>query len=206
MLDLRVAISKPIWSEYYHWSLDVFKEDEETHWVVEALGEPYSFTASSDDYNPKSLPRSWRNIHVVRLNDVEIEDIQEVVETVSVRNDLSDWNCQSYVIDILDALEVAKVVNVTPDYEDIKTALLTMVGPVEDTRNCILAYQAPGEDADDEHKNDEENAQHEDDTGDDSKSRKVLSEEIVVDSDDEGDIKFDRSDTSSFPRMVSNET
>lgn len=207
VLDLRVAISKPIWGEYYHWGLDVFNEDEETRWVVEALGEPHQFTASSDDYDPKSLPRSWKSIHVVRLNDVEIEDIQEVVETVSVRNDLAHWNCQNYVIEILNALEEAKVVEITLDYEYIKTALQRMVGPVEDTRNCILAYRAPGEGADDEYnKHEEENAQDKYDKGDNSERRKVLSEEIVVDSDDDEDNKFERLDTSSFFRIGPNNT
>ena len=73
--SIRVAISKPLWGECYHWSLDFHDEDEDTHRVFETLGEPYQFTASSDDYDPALLPRSWKCIDVAHLTGVEIDDI-----------------------------------------------------------------------------------------------------------------------------------
>jgi hypothetical protein len=67
----------------------VYNENEDTHCVFEALGEPYQFTSSSDDYDPKSLPRSWKNIFVCRLNNVKMGDVRDVVDAVPVRNDLT---------------------------------------------------------------------------------------------------------------------
>ena len=190
--DLRVAISKPLWGEYYHWCLDFYSETEDTHWVVEALGEPHQFAASSEDYDPESLPRSWKRIHVVRLEHAEVEDLQEVVESIPIRNDLAYWNCQGCVIKILDGLEEAKIVEKTSEYERVKRALITMVGPVEDTRRHILAHRAPGEEGDNEDYDRDDGAEvYEDNSDDDEKTPRVLSEELVVDSDDEGDAAVD---------------
>lgn len=191
--DLRVAISKPLWGEYYHWSLDVYDENQDTHWVVEALGEPYCFTASSDDYDPKSLPQWWKCIDISRLEHVEVEDLQGIIESVPIRNDLAYWNCQDYVIEILDALEEAELVKKTSNYEYVKAALIQMVGPVEDTRHHILAYRAIDEEGNDEDYDPcDENEADGGASEDDKKIHRVLSEEFVVDPDEDDETVFER--------------
>ena len=93
----------------------VNKEDEDTHLIAEALGEPYQFSASFENYDPKSLPRFLEAMHIATVNNVEIEGIREVVETIPVRNDMAHWSCQDHVIEILIALEQAKPLTPTTE-------------------------------------------------------------------------------------------
>ena len=111
-----------------------------------------------------------------------------------MRNDLAHWNCQDYVLEILDALEEAKILIRSMDYEHVRTALVRMVGPVEDTRRHILTYRAPGvADGDrSEEPSDEMEEEEDDESRDDKTNRRVLSEEFVVDSDDDDEGSSER--------------
>jgi hypothetical protein len=75
----------------------------------------------------------------------------------------------------------------------MKAALIQMVGPVEDTRHHILAYRAIDEEGNDEDYDPcDENEADGGASEDDKKIHRVLSEEFVVDPDEDDETVFER--------------
>ena len=85
------------------------------------------------------------------------------------------------MIEILDALVEAKLLEQTSENESVRMALLRMVRPIEDTRHHILAYLSHG--AEGPYEQGGEFEVDEEAKG----TRRVLSEEFVIDSDAENE-------------------
>ncbi|KAJ5209140.1 hypothetical protein N7449_003519 [Penicillium cf. viridicatum] len=58
--------------------------------------------------------RSGRLMELLPLYDVdvaEISSIKTVASQVTVHNEIRGWNCQDYILDLLEALETEAIVN-----------------------------------------------------------------------------------------------
>lgn len=102
MAKLYIAIYKARGGNYKHWALFLLSGSETT--VYEVSGEHGTFAKNTIQTNPGNSNRHERNIQVATINDSEIPDFKKVVREANVDNETVEWNCQDYVIEILEEL------------------------------------------------------------------------------------------------------
>ncbi|KAJ5542940.1 hypothetical protein N7535_005362 [Penicillium sp. DV-2018c] len=80
-------------------------------------------------YEPetKDARRSKSLVELLYLCDVEVaktSSIKTIASKITVHNEIRGWNCQDYVLDLLDALEDGAIVdNQDADYREQKSLL-----------------------------------------------------------------------------------
>ncbi|KAJ5727399.1 hypothetical protein N7493_005219 [Penicillium malachiteum] len=95
-----------------HWSLFIEAENDDAKTKIHVLGARRRYfpviSPRSDARNSDSL------IELLPLCQVEegkIEIIKNIAYDTPIRNDLDDWSCQDYVLNIVDRLEEALILN-----------------------------------------------------------------------------------------------
>lgn len=102
--ELYVALFRRRYGDYQHWGLYIDNDPENL--VFEVTGEHPSFechieTCPLPGANGRLLP-----LAVCRcLSNNNIDTVNRVAATVMVYNETVEWDCQEYVLDMLDALE-----------------------------------------------------------------------------------------------------
>ncbi|EAW17756.1 uncharacterized protein NFIA_076890 [Aspergillus fischeri NRRL 181] len=95
---------------YKHWALFI-DEPEADEILLNARGSDGGFryeTERRDVRHDESL------VELVYLCDVDVakaNTIRDIARTIPVHNEISGWNCQDYVLDLLDELEERKVMD-----------------------------------------------------------------------------------------------
>lgn len=126
-----VAIWKPLYGgNYQHWALYI---DSDEPLVIEVIGEHPSFEPSTSNFRAEDFPaRSFLEKHylgVVSRDDVP--GISEIASRVAVDNETVQWDCQDYVLEILDALEeVYYLDRDEEEYRDAREMLNEKRGPI----------------------------------------------------------------------------
>lgn len=129
---LYVVIYKPIYGgNYQHWALYI--DHELNPLVIEVIGEHPNFEPLISSVRAEEFPgRSFLSRHflgVVCQDD--IPGIIEVVKGVPLDNETVQWDCQDYVLEILDALEEAFYLSGDDEeYSEARVLLGEMRGPV----------------------------------------------------------------------------
>ena len=104
MPNLSVAMYKPVEGNHLHWAL--YLEDGSQHSIYEVLGQHSHFTPNIiSGKKPDHTVRHQRSILVYEINNPDLQGFREVVSSVEPQKDVSHWNCQDYVVEILDYLE-----------------------------------------------------------------------------------------------------
>jgi hypothetical protein len=102
MGKLYIAIYKPRYGNYKHWAL--FLESTESL-VFEVVGEHGTFQKNTIIGSPSSSTRHEKNILVADINEQDVPELKKVVSKVNVDNETMEWNCQDYVLEVLEALK-----------------------------------------------------------------------------------------------------
>jgi hypothetical protein len=95
---------------YKHWALFIDQAEAEAT-LLNVRGSDGRFryeTEKRDVRYDESL------VELVYLCDVDVakaNTIRNIARTIPVHNDISGWNCQDYVLDLLDELEERKVID-----------------------------------------------------------------------------------------------
>jgi hypothetical protein len=95
---------------YKHWALFIHQAEAEAT-LLNVRGSDGRFryeTEKRDVRYDESL------VELVYLCDVDVakaNTIRNIARTIPVHNDISGWNCQDYVLDLLDELEERKVID-----------------------------------------------------------------------------------------------
>lgn len=95
---------KPADGNHLHWALHLEEGSEEK--IYEVLGEFPEFKPNViTGKKPNHTIRHQRSIFMYEINTRDLKGFREAVSSVKPENGVSHWNCQDYVIEILEHLE-----------------------------------------------------------------------------------------------------
>jgi hypothetical protein len=116
MPNLYVAMYRPTSGNYEHWALYLIAG--ERHLLFQVKGQTPNFQKDASTGIPTNSRRHRRNIF---LDTITVNDVAAFVRlfgAAEVDNDTSEWDCQDFVMELLEALEEEGVLD--PDDEDYK--------------------------------------------------------------------------------------
>jgi hypothetical protein len=127
--SLSVGIYLPRYSNFQHWTLHLHTDLEDL--IYEVDGEHPSFTKVTSLGNPTDKPSLIESLHVGEIGIPDIATVKRIVDEASVDNETLEWDCQEYVLEILEACEREAVLEEEdPDYAEVKEILLQKRGPM----------------------------------------------------------------------------
>ncbi|KAJ5188832.1 hypothetical protein N7491_005153 [Penicillium cf. griseofulvum] len=98
---------------YKHWGVFIDAPKEEDKVLLQVTGSDGRFRY---ELEATDVRKSERLVELLPLYDVDlakINSIKTIASQVTVRNEIRGWNCQDYVLDLMEALEKAAIVNNT---------------------------------------------------------------------------------------------
>ena len=101
MPKLFVAMYRPVTGNYEHWALYLDTKDK----IYEVTGTSPHFRRNVIPGKPTSTNRHKRSIFVHPIKLFDSTAFEKAVAAVRLENSISHWNCQDYVIEVLDKLE-----------------------------------------------------------------------------------------------------
>jgi hypothetical protein len=96
---------------YKHWGVFIDAPQEKDKTFLQVAGSDGRFRY---ELETRDVQRSERLVELLPLYDVdvaEINPIKTVASQITVHNEIRGWNCQDYVLDLLEALENEAIVN-----------------------------------------------------------------------------------------------
>ena len=102
MPKLYIAIYRPRQGNYLHWAL--YLENGNENIIYEVTGSHPIFQRNVLSAKPSSTVRHKKNILVATLRDQDVPHFKKHMETATVDNETTEWNCQDYVLDTLSEL------------------------------------------------------------------------------------------------------
>ncbi|MCJ1465058.1 hypothetical protein MMC07_003674 [Pseudocyphellaria aurata] len=128
MPNLYVAMYHSEHGIYEHWAL-YLETDKDT--IYEVVGELPNFKLNVLFKHPTATKRHKRSILIYTLNDVELQGFENVLATVVPGNTGPHWNCQNYVIEVLEQLEEKGVIKKDNEaYNEARKQLQAYFGPL----------------------------------------------------------------------------
>lgn len=128
--ELYVVFYRPQFGNYQHWAL-YLQTDNGDHIIFQVVGSHGTFQAEAIRKNPTASRGYLSQTLLTTINSEELSVMQQVIQNVYVDNETIEWDCQDYVLEILDALEVECIVDEEDeDYQYAKEGLKQQRGPV----------------------------------------------------------------------------
>ena len=96
---------------FKHWRLFVDGPGKANKIIFNAMGDSGRFRFEESIVNAResaTLVELWPLCSVRASN---IEDIKKIAREVEIKNQYPGWNCQDYVLELLDALEEARIID-----------------------------------------------------------------------------------------------
>jgi hypothetical protein len=96
---------------YKHWSLFLDGPKKADKRIFHVMGSDGNFRYDTKNTNAR---RSQSLLELVYLGEVKASDadrIEDIARRLPVQNNMSGWNCQDYVLDLLEALEEAGIID-----------------------------------------------------------------------------------------------
>lgn len=121
---IKAVISQPHYGNYDHWALSI--QQGRKAFIYEVIGQHGTFTRNVSE-TAEEFEDSARFKEAIELSEFADRDLQafkQVVEATVVDNETLEWDCQDYVIEILDNLEDAGVLDEDDgEYQEQKRVL-----------------------------------------------------------------------------------
>jgi hypothetical protein len=98
---------------YKHWGVFIDAPKEEDKILLQVTGSDGRFRY---ELETRDVRKSEKLVELFPLYDVDlakINSIKSIASQVTVHNEIRGWNCQDYVLDLLEALEKEAIVNNT---------------------------------------------------------------------------------------------
>lgn len=111
--------------------MELYDSDTSSYTIYEVLDEHPNFVPSVGSEMPEDTDRFKERIVVERVTRENAEGIPDVVKEVVVDNETTEWNCQDYVIEIIDALVAEGIMDESEEYEEARAELNDLFGPME---------------------------------------------------------------------------
>jgi hypothetical protein len=126
--QLYVVFYRPRYGNYQHWALYI--DDGEDGIIFEVVGSHPNFRRNVVHSKPEKSRNFLNKIYVGPLSKDDIKRVENAVRTVYVDNETVEWDCQEYVLDILQKLEDEFIVEEDDeDYQEAKKELKKKRGP-----------------------------------------------------------------------------
>ncbi|KAH8433873.1 uncharacterized protein LDX57_011509 [Aspergillus melleus] len=126
---LAVAIYHPRYGNFQHWSLHLHTSTQD--YIYEVDGEHPHFQKATSTGPPSDSNTFIKSIFVSEVGDPDIPTIQAIVDAARVDNETLEWDCQEYVLEILEACEQEAVLEEDDaEYMEVKETLKGMRGPM----------------------------------------------------------------------------
>ncbi|KKK24673.1 hypothetical protein P175DRAFT_0498461 [Aspergillus ochraceoroseus IBT 24754] len=100
---LYVVFYRPQCGNYHSWA--PYVDDEDALMIFEVVGQHPDFQRNVVNAKAEKSKSFLGKEYVAVISKADIEKIKEVASTVPVDNETVEWDCQDYVLEILDKLE-----------------------------------------------------------------------------------------------------
>ncbi|KAJ5488453.1 hypothetical protein N7539_003343 [Penicillium diatomitis] len=100
---LYVVFYRPRYGNYQHWALYV--DDDHVPMIFEVIGQHPNFKRNVVNAKAEKSTSFLGKEFVGYIGKNDIERIKVVASTIHVDNGTVEWDCQDYVLEILDKLE-----------------------------------------------------------------------------------------------------
>ncbi|KAI9678289.1 MAG: hypothetical protein M1817_006234 [Caeruleum heppii] len=110
---LSVVFFRPRYGNFQHWALHLQTTDDFDHHHItcQVDGSHGTFQARTDDSRPQDDPTYLGRVKLTTINARDIPQFRQVVGDAVVDNETVEWDCQDYILEILDALEEECIVD-----------------------------------------------------------------------------------------------
>ncbi|CAG7941665.1 unnamed protein product [Penicillium nalgiovense] len=126
---LSVVFYRLRYGNFLHWALHIEKGEE--HHIIDVDGEHAQFKRNTFMENPKESDTFLRQFFVAVLGEDDVERVKSAAQTVPVDNETIEWDCQDYVLEILDKPQEGLVLDKDDeDYMDVREILMEERGSV----------------------------------------------------------------------------
>ncbi|KGO70380.1 hypothetical protein PITC_014930 [Penicillium italicum] len=96
---------------YKHWGVFIDAPREEDKVFLQVAGSDGRFRYELETRDVRQSERLVELLPLYDVNVAEINSIKTVASQVTIHNEIRGWNCQDYVLDLLEALEKEAIVN-----------------------------------------------------------------------------------------------
>jgi hypothetical protein len=96
---------------YKHWGVFIDVPGEEDKIFLQVAGSDGRFRYEMETTDVRQSERLVELIHIYDVDVAKINSIKTIAGQVTVHNEIRGWNCQDYVLDLLEALEQEAIVD-----------------------------------------------------------------------------------------------
>ncbi|RMZ82159.1 hypothetical protein DV738_g1922, partial [Chaetothyriales sp. CBS 135597] len=114
---LNVVMYKPRQGNYDHWALHL--EDGHSNIIYEVVGQHPNFEKHSVKARPQNSINFKHSFQVGEINADDIPSFTDEVSKAKVDNTTVHWNCQDYVIEIVEKLVEECIID-EDDYKKVE--------------------------------------------------------------------------------------
>lgn len=126
---LAVAIYHPRYGNFQHWALHLHSDTEDL--IFEVDGEHPCFQKAVSNGLPSDNLGFIESLFVCQIGSPDIPTVKDVVDATPVDNETLEWDCQDYVLDILEGCEREAVLeDEDADYAEAMEILRSRRGPI----------------------------------------------------------------------------
>ncbi|PWY85024.1 hypothetical protein BO70DRAFT_352130 [Aspergillus heteromorphus CBS 117.55] len=126
---LSVAIYHPRYGNFQHWALHLHSSSEDL--LFEVDGEHPTFQKVVSHAIPSESPTFIKSVFVGHIGHPDIPTVKDVVNATAVDNETLEWDCQDYVLEILEGCEREAVLDdEDADYVEAREILRSIRGPM----------------------------------------------------------------------------
>lgn len=126
---LYVVFYRPRYGNYQHWAL--YLQTNTDNLIFEVTGSHPNFQRNVVKADPRNSQNFIRMIFMDTVSPGDIATVQDVARTTKIDNETVEWDCQEYVLDMLEILEEECVVGGDEKtYKDAKKELKKKRGAI----------------------------------------------------------------------------
>ncbi|KAJ5960597.1 uncharacterized protein N7479_007747 [Penicillium vulpinum] len=96
---------------YKHWGVFIDAPREEDKVLLQVAGSDGRFRYELETTDVRQSERLVELLPLYDVDATQINSIKTVASQVAVHNEIRGWNCQDYVLDLLEALENEAIMN-----------------------------------------------------------------------------------------------
>ena len=98
---------------YKHWNLFIDGPTPEKKIILQALGSSTRYRFDESNYNARASSDLIELVYLCHVPNSSISAIQNAAREVVIHNEFPGYNCQDYVLELLDILEQKGLINGT---------------------------------------------------------------------------------------------
>lgn len=101
--ELYVVFYKPRAGNFQHWALYIKNGNEPL--ILQVVGEHPNFERNVVSAFPQNSRSFLGDLYIGVIGDLDIARVKAAADAVHVDNETLEWDCQDYVLEMLDHLE-----------------------------------------------------------------------------------------------------